>query len=180
MSVGTAGAGRAGVRRWSHDPHHGAPSDGVGLRGVAGQAGAHWVALPVLSALSVGTAGTGGTGVRSGGTPVVITDIARPTVRVHLTLSLTPGDCVRHWYEASQAPADGIALPILHTHRVGPTGGGITRVRPGYTSLALTDVASLTVRVSHTLRATPGDRVGLGDEAGLTPTDWVSLHGQGE
>jgi len=174
LSVGATGAGRAGVRRWSHDPHHGAPSDGVGLRGVAGQAGADWVTLPVLSALSVWTAGTGRAGVRSRGAPVVITDISRPTVRVHLALSLTPGDCVRHRYEASQAAADGIALSVLHTPRVGPTGGGITRVRPDHTSLALTDVASLTVRVSHTLRATPGDCVGLGDEAGLTPTDWVA------
>ena len=87
---------------------------------------------------------------------------------------LTTGDCVRHRYEASQAPTDGIALPVLHTHRVGATRRGITRVRPRHTSLALTDIASLTVRVSHTLRATPSDRVGLRDEAGLAGTDGVT------
>ena len=180
LSVGTTGTGVAGVGWGSDDPQDGAPGDGVGLGGVAGQAGADWVALPVLSALSVGAAGTGRAGVGPGGAPVVVTDIAGATVRVHLALSLTPGDCVRHRYEASQAAADGIALPVLHTHRVGATRGGIARVRPGDTSLALTHIARLTVGVSHTLRATPSDRVGLRDEAGLAPTDWVALHGEVE
>ena len=180
LSVGAAGARVAGVRGRSHDPDEGAARDGVGLRAVAGQAGADWVALPVLIALRVGAAGGGIAGVGPGGASVVITDIARPTVRVHLTLSLAPGDGVRHRYEASQAPTDGIALPVLHTHRVGATGGGIAGVWPRHTSLALTDVASLTVRVSDTLRATTSDRVGLRDESGLTATDWVALHGASE
>ena len=119
LSVGAAGAGIAGVRGRGHDPDEGAASDGVGLRAVAGQAGAHRVALPVLSALRVRPAGTRRAGVRPGGAPVVRADVAGPTVRVHLALSLTPGDCVRHRNEASQAPTDGIALPVLHTHRVG-------------------------------------------------------------
>ena len=58
------------------------------------------------------------------------------------------------------------------------TGTWNTGVRLLHTSLALTDVAALTIRVSDTLRATPSDSVGFGDKAGLTSTDGVTGPGQ--
>ena len=51
---------------------------------------------------------------------------------------------------------------------------GLTYIWLDNTSLALTDVTTLTIRVPDTLRATPSDRVGLRDEAGLTGTDGVT------
>ena len=59
------------------------------------------------------------------------------------------------------------------------TGTWNTGIGLLHTSLALTDVAALTVRVPHTLRATPSDRVRLRDETWLTPTDGIAGPGQG-
>lgn len=50
----------------------------------------------------------------------------------------------------------------------------MTWVRPGHTSLALTDISLLAVRVSGALWATPSDGVRLGDQTRLTATDGVS------
>jgi len=179
VGVGAAGGGEAGVRGGSPSLYLDTAGDGVRLGGVARQAGAHGVTLSVLCALSVGTAGTGGTRVWSGGTPVVITDIAGAAVKVHLTFSLAAGDSVRHGDVASQAPADGVTLHVLHTHCVGPAGRGLAGVRSRHTSLALTDGVKLTVGVLHTLRSTPSDRVRLGDQAGLTATDGVTSKVEG-
>ena len=48
LRVGAAGRGEAGIRGRSPDLYLGTAGDGVWLGGVAWQAGAHWVTLPVL------------------------------------------------------------------------------------------------------------------------------------
>ena len=42
--------------------------------------------------------------------PVVVTNVSSPTVSVHLTLPLTPGDGVWHRNEAEEAAAHGVTL----------------------------------------------------------------------
>ena len=42
--------------------------------------------------------------------PVVVTNVSSPTVSVHLTLPLTPGDGVWHRNEAREAAAHGVTL----------------------------------------------------------------------
>ena len=74
-------------------------------------------------------------------------------------------------------------LSILHTLEVDcadspwPTRRWVTRIGLLDTSLALTNVSLLTVRVNDTLWFTSGDGVRVRDEAGLTSTDGVACPG---
>jgi len=174
LSVGTTGTGVAWVGGRSPGLDSAAASDGVRLGLIPRQTCAHRVTLSVLCALSVGSTWTGVTGVWSRSTPVVVTDVAGTTVRVHLALSPAALDSVWHGDEAWQTPAHRVALSVLHTLSVGSTGRGLTRVWSGNTSLTLTHVSSLTVWVSGALWSTPGDGVRLGDQSWLTPTDGVT------
>ena len=53
--------------------------------------------------------------------PVVVTDIARATVRIHLALSPASLDSVRHGDEARQAATHRVTLSVLHTLSVRTT-----------------------------------------------------------
>ena len=101
-------------------------------------------------------------------------DISGSTVRINGTLSFAAGDSVWHRNISGQASADGIAIVALHALCVGSTGGGVARIRPFHTALALTDKPKLAVWVTHTLRPASSDRVWLWYQTRLTPTYRVS------
>ena len=84
-------------------------------------------------------------------------------------------DGVRLGYKARETSTDGVALLTGLTSGAGPTGTWLAGIWSLHTSLAPADLAVVTVRVDHTLRATASDGVWLGDEAGQTPTDGVAL-----
>ena len=129
-------------------------------------------------------------------TSLALTDVTTLTIRVSDTLRATPSDRVGLRDEAGLAPTDWVALHgegewVTNTSRDsnltskvdrtdGSRAAGTRNTRVGllHTSLTLTDVAALTIRVSDTLRATPSDSVGFGDKAGLTSTDGVTGPGQ--
>jgi len=142
---------------------------------VTRQTGAHGVTLSVGAALSVGATGARVTGIGLRCAPVVVTNVSSPTVSVHLTLPLTPGDGVWHRNEAEEAAAHGVTLSVLHALSVGAAWRWLAGVRSGHTPLALTHIALLTVGVPDTLRATAGDGVRLGDQTWLTSADGVAL-----
>merc|ERR1719394_1815740 len=96
LSVWSTRTWIARIWRWGSDLNLAAASDGVRLRLVTWEAGTDWVTLPVLLTLSVGATGAGVTRIWLGGTSVVVTDIARTTVWVYLTLPPTARDGVWH------------------------------------------------------------------------------------
>jgi len=155
------------------------PGDGVWHRNEAEEAAAHGVTLSVLHALCVGAAWRWLAGVRSGHTPLALTHIALLTVGVPDTLRSTASDGVRLGDQAWLTPADGVTLEVDCTNRPRPTRRWVTRVRLLDTSLALTNVSLLTVRVYDAFRLTAGDGVRVGDEARLTSTDGVACPGHG-
>ena len=127
LGVRAAGAGEAGIRGRGPGLYPRAASDGVRLRLVTRQTGAYWVTLSVGATLCVRSTGAGVTRIRLRGaprtvntlhgvsrvtslSPVVVTNVASPTVPVHLTLPLTPGDGVWHGNEAGEAAAHGVTL----------------------------------------------------------------------
>ena len=131
--------------------------------------------MEVKCAHSPGSTGRGVTRVRLLDTSLTLTDESLLTVRVNDTLRLTPGDSIGVGDEARLTSADGVTRPRYRALRPGATGRGVTRIGLHNTSLVLTDVSLLTVRVSHTLRLTPGDSVGVGDETRLTSADGVTI-----
>lgn len=141
LGVGATGTGVAWIWGWSSHLNLAASCDGIRLRLVSWQTGAHGVTLPVLIALSVGSTRTWITRVRSWFTSVIVADIARSAVGVHLAFPPAALDGVRHWDEAGQAPTHGVALPVLHALGVGTAGTGLTGVRSGHASLALANVS---------------------------------------
>ena len=105
----------------------------------------------------------------------MLADVASGAVRVPLALPAAPCDGVRLGDVGGQAPADGVPSPRHCALSVGPAGAGGARVRLLNTPLALADVASLAVRVPHTLWPTAGDGVRLGDQPRVAPTDGVAI-----
>jgi len=135
LSVGSTRTGIARIWRWGSDLNLAAASDGVRLRLVTREAGTDWVTLPVLLTLSVGATGAGVTRIWLGGTSVVVTDVARTTVWVYLTLPPTARDGVWHGDISCQTSAHWVALSVLHTLSVRATGRWLTWVRTWHTSL---------------------------------------------
>ena len=131
--------------------------------------------MEVKCADSPRSTGRGITRVRLLDTSLTLTDESLLTVRVNDTLGLTPGDSVGVGDEAGLTSADGVTRPRYRALRPGATGRRVTRIGLHNTSLVLTDVALLTIRISHALRLTPGDSVGVGDEPGLTSADGVTI-----
>ena len=130
--------------------------------------------MEVKCAHSSGSTGRGVTRVRLLDTSLTLTDESLLTVRVNDTLWLTPGDSVGVGDEPGLTSADGVTIPSHRALGSGPTGVWIAGVGLDDTSLALADVALLTVRVYDALRTAAGDGVGLGDETGLTGADRVT------
>jgi len=114
-------------------------------------------------------------GIRLDHTTLVLADIASLAVGVPQTLWLATGDGVGVGDEASLTPADGIARTGNGTDRPGATGGRDARIRLLHTSLISADQPPLAVWVPHTLRATAGDGVRLGNETWLAGADGIAL-----
>ena len=131
--------------------------------------------MEVKCAHSPGSTGRRVTRVRLLDTSLILTDVSLLTVRVNDTLRLTPGDSVGVGDEARLTSADGVTRPRYRALRPRSTGRRVTRIGLHNTSLALTDVSLLTVRIYDALRLTPGDSVGVGDESGLTSADGVTI-----
>ena len=97
-------------------------------------------------------------------------------VRVAGALRLTPRDGIRIGDKAGLTATNGIAAAGDRALGARAAGRRVTGIRPWDTALALTDVIAAleAVRIAYTLRATAGDGVRLGNEAGLTLTDGIA------
>ena len=189
LRVPPAGARHAGV--WSGDAlvvaadHAGpavgisfalstASSDGVRLGYVGGQASADGIASPADHALGVWAAWTRVARIRLLDAPLVLAD--QPLLAVWVSDALRPaaGDCVWFGDETGFAPTDWVAGKVGRADCTWSARSGHAGVGFDNTALASADVALLTVRVSHTLRLTSGDRVRVRNEASLASTDCIS------
>jgi len=104
-----------------------------------------------------------------------LADVSSLAVGIPHTLWLATGDGVRVGDETRLAPANGIARASYGTNCAGATGRWEARVWLLDTSLVPADQSPLAVWVPHTLRATAGDGVRLGNETWLAGADGVAL-----
>ena len=102
-------------------------------------------------------------------------DVSSLAVRIPHTLWLATGDGVRVGDETRLTPADGIARASNGTDCPRATGRWEARIWLLDTSLLPADQSPLAVWVPHTLRATAGDGVRLGNETWLAGADSIAL-----
>jgi len=114
-------------------------------------------------------------GIRLDHTTLVLADVSSLAVGVPHTLWLATGDCVRIGDETSLTSADGIARAGDGTNCSGTTGRWEAGIWLLDTSLVPADQSPLAVWVPHTLRATAGDGVRLGNETWLAGADGIAL-----